>query len=177
VQDDAGVWEELDALYASAGGNPISFRRLERGARDALDGLRAYYRELARDYVERLERRLSRPGAKLTDEERALLRAWIGTETFDESRERRLLAELGELRATMDRLRELRAAPLSPEGIEKLAAALEDASSRANAIARALEAKDGVRKLEQELQGDREALLSRIRKLLFESGAAAEERD
>lgn len=177
MHDDAGVWEELDALYAGAGSDPASFRRLERGARDALDGLRSYYREVARDYVERLERRLSRPGAKLTDEERALLRAWIGVEPFDEARERRLLGELAELRAAMERLRQQRTAPLSPESIERLASALEDASARASAIAKTLEAKEATRRLDHELAGDREALLARIRKLLFESGAASEERE
>jgi hypothetical protein len=175
MRDDPGLFGELETLYAGAGSDAASFRRLERGARRAEDDLHAYYREVARDYVERLERRLSRPQAKLNDEERALLRAWLGVAPFDERGERKLLADLAELRATFERLAALRATPLSPDSLERLRETLGDLERRSADVAVALEAKQAARALEEELGSaekpfDREALLARIRRSLLESG-------
>lgn len=169
MHEDAGLWDELEKLYASAGGDATSFRRLERGARRAGEDLRAYYRDIARDYVERLERRLSRPNSRLNEQERALLRAWIGVAPFDELRERHLVEELDGVSAAFDQLRELRTKPLSPDAIDRLTHLVETIARRAGAVGEALEVKARAREFDH-LLDDREALLARVRALLFEEG-------
>lgn len=169
MQLDGSLFDEILALYRDAGRDPESYRRLERELSRTQTELRGYLRDVARDYVLRLERRLQRSQAHLTPEDMELIRAWEGLRREDPRRERRLLDDLAALAGTLDEVAARKGKRLGPGQLSELRRLLEDGARVLPGIARALEEHEAARKLEAEL-GDgvttlkREALLERLRR-------------
>lgn len=120
----ASLFSDLERLFASAGRDPASFARLAREVERVEGDLAAYCREVADDYVRRLERRLARPGAALSPDEVDLLGAYLGILPPDGERDRRLVEDLARLEAGLDELRALQERPLSLGNLAELRRAL-----------------------------------------------------
>jgi hypothetical protein len=169
VQPEGEFFDEILRLYRHAGRDAASYRRLGRELERTRDELAGYLRDMARDYVVRLEKRLQRPGAHLTPDEIDLIWAWENLRPHDAARERLLLDDLAALTRVLDEVASLQGRRLGAKELERLRRLLGDGTLVLPRIVRALEEQEAARRLQAEL-GDgaatlkREALLERLRR-------------
>ena len=119
------LFADLEELFAGAGRDPASFRRLAREVEQVQSNVDEYCAEVTRDYAARLEHRLLQPGARLSPEEVGLLRAYLGLAPPDPERDQRLVDDLGALEADLREVLSLRNRPLRLEHLDRLRALLD----------------------------------------------------
>lgn len=114
------LFSDLESLYQGAGEDPVSFRRLAREVRRVRESLDDYTHEVSEDYVLRLEERLARGDARLSDDEVELLRAYLGVSPADPQADQRLVDDLQALGNEVSGVISLRDQPLRLRNLEGL---------------------------------------------------------
>lgn len=114
------LFSDLESLYEGAGEDPVSFRRLAREVRRVRESLDDYTHEVSEDYVLRLEDRLSRGDARLSEDEVELIRAYLGVSPADPQADQRLLDDLRALSTEVSGIVSLRDKPLRLRNLEGL---------------------------------------------------------
>ncbi len=169
------LFSDLEARFRSAGRDPGSYRRMATEVARAADDLRDYVREVTTDYVVRLERRLAQPDARLSREERALLRAFLGHPPEDPERDRALVDDLTRLDESVAGLQPLRDVPLSLRNLDALRRLLDRMETVLPRIVAALEVREAARRFDEATDEsgqvlDREWLHAEVRRALHGSG-------
>ncbi|MGE0712270.1 MAG: hypothetical protein AB7N76_32380 [Planctomycetota bacterium] len=139
------LFADLEALFQGAGRDPASYRRLAREVRRVRASVDGVTREMAADYAALLLQRLGRAdqgGWALAPEEAALLRGFLGLPPEDPELEPRLLADLGELEATVSEVLALKDQPLRTRHLEGLRRRLARLDQLAGRVAGALEERE-----------------------------------
>lgn len=156
VLNFARVCKELESLYASAGRDPESFRRLQKAVERADHELSSMFQEMTCDYAERLLSRLRRGEDDLSDEDLSLLRAWISGDSRGEdgAESDSLLDRLGELQRTLGALGNVGSGHLSLQNLNRVRALLRRSRHLTPEIAGLLERAKAVRCLDEALGGD-----------------------
>lgn len=172
------LFSDLEARFRSAGRDPASYRRMATEVARAADDLRDYVREVTTDYVLRLERRLGQPGARLSREERGLLRAFLGHPPDDPERDRALVDDLTLLEDSVAALQPLRDVPLNLRNLEALRRLLDRMEVVLPRIIAALEAREAARRFDEATDEggqiiDREWLHAEVRRALRGSSLRA----
>jgi hypothetical protein len=178
----SSLFSDLDGRFRSAGRDPGSYRRMAKDVERFREDLRDYTLEVTTDYVARLERRLAAAGARLTSEERGLLRAFLGYPPDDPERDRLLVDDLSRLEESVDALRPLRDVPLNLKNLELLRRLLARMEATLPRIVDALDERERARRFEEALAEDgevldREWLLGEVRRALrgsVEAGASTD---
>ncbi len=114
------LFADLERLFAGAGREPTSFRRLEREVARVEANLAEYCQEVAGDYVARIEQRLARADAQLSEDEVDLLRTYLGIAEPDPRREAQLVADLAAVEQDLAALLALQDRPLSLKNLGDL---------------------------------------------------------
>lgn len=114
------LFSDLERLYEVAGQDPSSFRRLAREVRRVRESLNDYTHEVSVDYVLRLEARLARGDARLSEDEVELLRAYLGVSPPDPQADQRLVDDLHSLGTEVSGVINLRDQPLRLRNLEGL---------------------------------------------------------
>lgn len=153
VLNFARVYKELESLYASAGRDPESFRRLQTAVERADRELSAMFQEMTSDYAERLLSRLRCGEDDLSDEDLSLLRAWISGDSRgeDAAESDSLLDRLGELQRTLGALADFGSGHLSLQNLNRVRALLRRSRHLTPEIAGLLERAETVRRLDEAL--------------------------
>lgn len=167
----ASLFSDLEARFRSAGRDPSSYRRMATEVARAAEDLRDYVREVTTDYVVRLERRLGQPGARLSREERGLLRAFLGHPPDDAERDRALVDDLTRLEESVTALQPLRGVPLNLRNLEALRRLLDRMEGVLPRIVDALEVREAGRRFDEAIDDagevrDREWLHAEVRRAL-----------
>lgn len=178
----SSLFSDLDARFRSAGRDPASYRRMAKDVERAREDLREYMLEVTTDYVTRLERRLGAPGARLSGEERGLLRAFLGHPPEDPERDRLLVDDLARLEESVAGLRPLREVPLNLKNLEALRRLLGRMEATLPRIVDALDEREGARRFDEAITDegevvDREWLVGEVRRALRGSQAAGASTD
>lgn len=165
------LFSDLEARFRSAGRDPSSYRRMQTEVARAAEDLRDYLREVTTDYVVRLERRLGQPGARLSREERGLLRAYLGHPPEDPERDRALVDDLTQLEESVAALQPLRDVPLNLRNLEALRRTLGRMDLVLPRIVGALEEREAARRFDEAVDDagqvlDREWLHAEVRRAL-----------
>lgn len=164
----SSLFGDLEDRFRSAGRDPASYRRMAAEVGRAAQDLRDYMGEVAADYVARLERRLQQPGARLTPEERGLVRAATGLDPEDPELDRALVEDLTRLEESVAALAPLRDVPLSLRNVEALRRLLARMEVVLPRIVEALEGRARARRFDEAVDPsgevhDREWLLAALR--------------
>ena len=116
------LFADLEALYAGAGRDAASFRRLLREVQRVRGDVDEVTREMASDYVAILARKLAGPKrpARLSEQEIELLRGFLGLPPANPEGEQRLLATLAELERELEAVLSLKDQPLRLRNVDGL---------------------------------------------------------
>jgi hypothetical protein len=170
------LFADLEALYAGAGRDPASFRRLAREVERVRSSVGQVTQEMAADYVVLLLQRLSRGDVQLKADEVELLRGFLGFAPDDPQEEQRLLADLGELETLVPEILALKDEPLRLRHLEGLRRRLIRLEELLPHVTRVLERREQAERFVEATGGsgsiDREWLVGAIRQALDGSGVA-----
>jgi hypothetical protein len=179
VLNYTSLFSDLEARFRAAGQDAASYSRMAKEVARAGEDLRDYLEEVTRDYVARLERRLTAAGAQLTPEESGLLRAFLGFPPDDPERDRLLVDDLARLEEGVLGLAPLRGLPLNLRNLEVLRRLLTRMQTVLPRIVHALEERDRARRFDDAVGDDgvvreREWLLAELRRVRDESSRRGE---
>lgn len=173
------LFADLEALFANAGRDPASFRRLAREVGRVGESLAEYCSEVSTDYVIRLQQRLGQKDAQLSAEEVNLLRSFLGLAPPDPERDQRLVDDLARLEENLQKALQLKDRPLSLKNLDDLRRLLDRMGAVLPRIVAALEEREEIQRFERAVgqsesgELDRVWLQRRIRRALAGSDLAA----
>ncbi|HBP19183.1 MAG TPA: hypothetical protein DEA08_15525 [Planctomycetes bacterium] len=165
------LFADLEALYAGAGRDAASFRRLLREVQRVRGDVDEVTREMASDYVAILARKLAGPKrpARLSEQEIELLRGFLGLPPANPEGEQRLLATLAELERELEAVLSLKDQPLRLRNVDGLRLRLDGMEAALLRIIQDLSRREEARRFERAVSGatlDHEWLLRAIERAL-----------